>query len=370
MRLLLWVAAMLVALTLSPSLFAGTASVSGSSVSYVAAAGEANRVIAASDPAGVRIVDLGAPVVAGAGCTAVSGNEVLCGIGFLFNATVVVGVGDLNDFVLVSGLFSRVIERGGDGNDVLRNGSPADSFLIGAVGDDTLDGSQALDRLRGGLGDDLLRGRGGSDTADYSERTAAVRVDLDGVAGDGEAGEADTLTGIEEIAGGAGDDRLAGNGQDNFIVGGAGDDTINGLGGFDILRDGLGDDTLNGGVRGDLMGGGQGDDTVNGGVGEDSMRGGTGADTLNGGAGSDDLGGDVGSDIVDGGRGDDFFVGGGPGADTVRAGPGLDQIDGGPGPDTLFARDGRRDRVRGGPGVDRAHVDRRLDTVTLIESFF
>jgi Ca2+-binding RTX toxin-like protein len=352
MRPLLWVAVMLAALTLSPSLFAGTASVSGSTVSYVAAAGEANRVIAAADPAGVRIVDLGAPVVAGAGCPAVSGNEVLCGIGFLFNARVVVGVGDLNDFVLVSGPFFRVIERGGDGNDILRNGSPTDSFLIGGAGDDTLDGSRALDRLRGGLGDDLLRGRDGSDTADYSERTAAVRVDLDGVADDGEAGEADTLTGIEAIFGGAGSDRLTGNGRFNFISGGVGDDTINGLGGFDdILEGGPGDDTLNGGIGFDLMFGQLGDDTLNGGTNPDDLSGGTGADTLNGGAHSDGLSGGKGNDVLHGGQG-------------------RDRIGGGAGADTLFARDGTRDRVRGGAGADRARVDRRLDRVALIESFF
>lgn len=64
----------------------------------------------------------------------------------------------------------------------------------GGAGPDTLIGSTAADTLRGNGGDDLLDGRGGADvlaggngddTADYSSRTAAVTVTVDGTANDG-----------------------------------------------------------------------------------------------------------------------------------------------------------------------------------------
>jgi Ca2+-binding RTX toxin-like protein len=359
MRPFACVAVTFAALTFPPYSFAGTASVDGNgNVLYVAAAGETNRVIAAGDPAGVRIVDLGASIVAGTGCAAVSGNEVLCGSGFRPRVTVVAR--DLNDFVLVSGPFDSVREWGGGGNDVLKSGSFTNVLLSGGEGNDTLDGSAGDDRLRGGLGDDVLRGRSGLDVADYSDRTAAVRVDLDGIADDGEPGEADTLTGIEDIKGGAGNDVLTGDARFNLLSGGDGADTINGLGASDEILGGAGDDTLNGGADSDFMGGDLGDDTLNGGVGRDFMRGGLGKDTLNGGVGSEFImSGGLGDDTLNGGSGDDFAAGD-AGADRVR---------GGDGADTLFARDGRRDRVRGGQGADRARVD-RLDRVVEIESFF
>jgi hypothetical protein len=122
MRRILPVAAAAAALALPASSFAGTASVDGEGdVSYVAAPGETNHVIAVADPpADLRIVDTGAPVVAGAGCTAVSGNEVVCDVDFDFHFLVTVNVGDLNDFVLASGTF-LVRLLGGEGNDDLNS---------------------------------------------------------------------------------------------------------------------------------------------------------------------------------------------------------------------------------------------------------
>jgi Ca2+-binding RTX toxin-like protein len=382
------------ALTVPPASFAGTASVSTTTVAYVGAAGETNHVIAAEDPPGVRILDLGAPITAGAGCAAVTANEVFCPWRERLN----VAVGDLDDFVLVTMLSSRVTAQGGSGDDVLHNGrgpfTERSDFvlLIGGPGDDTLDGGGGPDRLRGGLGDDVLRGRGGFDVADYSERAATVTVDLDEVADDGEAGEADTLTGIEGVFGGSGDDRLTGSARSDSLVGGDGADTINGLGGEDSLGGGADADTLNGGGSSDFLGGGAGDDSLRGGAefdfvdgnaGRDTLSGevvsgGAGDDRLNGGAGGDHLGGGDGNDVLRAGGGGDRLIGGngsdvlaaGAGRDRVVGGFGRDEMAGGLGADTLLARDGWRDQVSGGLGTDEAQIDPGRDLRTSIERLF
>jgi Ca2+-binding RTX toxin-like protein len=379
-------AAAVAALAFPSSSLAGTATASDGFVSYVAAAGETNRVTVTGSLAGARVVDLGAPIIAGAGCAAVSANEAVCSRRFPFPRVRVV-VRDLDDFVLVSGA-PDIWMLGGAGNDVLNIGHPGRGVLSGGEGDDTLDGGAFNDYLRGGLGDDVLRGRGdddrlrgglgddvlrggpGADRANYSERSAAVRVDLDGVADDGGPGEADTLISIQEVAGGAGNDVLTGNAGFNALLGCGGADTLNGRGRFDVLSgDGWVKRTFTVMSCGDPSKVSSGDDTLNGGAGGDSLFGGPGEDTLNGGGGFDDLSGKSGDDTLNGGAVGDFLSGGG-GDDTLRGGHGRDSLHGHRGADTLFARDGQRDGVRGGTGTDRARIDPRLDTTALIELLF
>jgi Ca2+-binding RTX toxin-like protein len=100
-------------------------------------------------------------------------------------------------------------------------GSAATNVLYGGAGDDTLTGSLGADRLIGGAG---------RDTADYSDATTAVRLDL---TRGGSMG--DTYNSIENLSGSGFDDRLKGNGAANVLTGQGGDDTI---------RGGSGDDTL------------------------------------------------------------------------------------------------------------------------------
>jgi Ca2+-binding RTX toxin-like protein len=295
-----------------------------------AAAGEANHVIVVRDPRGSRIVDLGAPIAAGPGCVAVSANEVLCAATFFLRTTVTVG--DLNDFVLFAGGSNRTTLHRGAGNDAL-NSVMDFVFLVGGPGDDTLDGGGGAERFRGGLGDDVMRGRGGSDTADYSERTAGVTVDLDGVADDGEPSKADTLSGIETVVGGAGNDRLTGNASFNSLIGRDGADTLVGLEGEDLLGGGAGTDRLSGGATFDFLAAGSGDDRVYGGGGSDFMSGQLSIDILRGGLGRDDM-------------------------------------SGGRGADTFFARDRTRDRLLGGTGTDAAEIDQGLDRLREIELLF
>jgi hypothetical protein len=141
--------------------------------------------------------------------------------------------------------------EGGSGGDVLQGGGGSDSlnggasFLVGADGDDRLGGGRGADELVGGRGNDELdggpdadgmSGESGKDTVTYEDRTAPVRVSLNGIADDGEAGEGDNVrSDVEVIVGGEVDDTLFGNTDANTVNGGPGEDLIVG----DVDRDRL-----------------------------------------------------------------------------------------------------------------------------------
>ncbi|WP_161721485.1 cadherin domain-containing protein [Microvirga arsenatis] len=121
------------------------------------------------------------------------------------------------------------VETTGGGND----------HLIGNGLANVLRAYAGIDSLDGGMGDDTLDGGEGNDAALFSG-TAGATVDLrlQGTAQDTGYGF-DTLTGIETLVGGAGDDRFIGDGVANLL---------SGSGGNDILEGGSGDDTLDGGA--------------------------------------------------------------------------------------------------------------------------
>ncbi len=100
--------------------------------------------------------------------------------------------------------------------------------LVGSVAIDgrgnalsnTLVGNRASNVLNGGAGRDILDGGAGMDTADYSDRTTAVSIVLNGatnatatVGGKAE----DILRNIERINGGSAADRLGGDGLGNAL---------------------------------------------------------------------------------------------------------------------------------------------------------
>lgn len=150
---------------------------------------------------------------------------------------------------------------GGAGNNTLTGSAHADT-IAGGAGDDLLDGGEGNDLLEGGAGgdtltggagDDTLDGGEGFDTADYSAATAGVFANLLLGTAFGTGIGNDTLTGIEALKGGSGNDALvAGNGG-HLLDGGAGDDTLTG---------GTGNDTLVAGAGNDAVHGGGGTDTV------------------------------------------------------------------------------------------------------------
>lgn len=289
--------------------------------------------------------------------------------------------------------------KGGAKNDILNGTAFADrmqglgghDILRGYGGNDQLDGGNGDDRLIGGAGSDTLDGGGGVDTADYSDRTTRVEVTFSSPTqnsyGSGTAREydaagnlvgTDTLTGIENVTGGSGNDYIWGDGAANVLQGGAGDDEIVGYSGNDRIEGGAGDDLLDGGWDQDIIDGGEGIDTfffalspfqslnldlVTGRVhwtGDnpslydtlisiENARGTANDDTLRGDDGANILYGIRGSDLIEGRGGDDWLVGDWiaeqtiPGNDTLIGGDGGDWLQGGVGNDLLT----------GGAGADR-----------------
>ena len=107
---------------------------------------------------------------------------------------------------------------GGAGADTLV-GSAGTNVLRGGAGNDSLSGGGGNDTLDGGADADTLAGGSGTDTADYSTRSSGVNVSIDGVANDGEPGEADNVaTDVENLTGGSGADTLTGSGAANTLL--------------------------------------------------------------------------------------------------------------------------------------------------------
>lgn len=120
-------------------------------------------------------------------------------------------------------------------HDILRGfenvvGSMHDDRLIGDGRANLLSGGAGNDTLTGGLGPDTLAGGAGSDTADYSDRTGGVRLDLSHAGSGG-----DTYVSIENLSGSGFGDRIHGDDAANLLTGQGGADTLMGAGGDDTL---------------------------------------------------------------------------------------------------------------------------------------
>jgi Ca2+-binding RTX toxin-like protein len=209
-------------------------------------------------------------------------------------------------------------EGGGAEGDLV--GADVENLTAGS-GDDTLTGNASGNTLNGGAGDDtfiavaatgtdVFIGGSGIDTLDYSVRTRALSLTIDGKPTSGEPGENDTIDlTIENLIGGSGDDLLIGSAASNRLEGGPGNDTLYGMDGDDVLIGGAGNDTLYGG---------NGDDTflflsASGGEGHDTIYCGAGnGDTLDYGARSVDVTIDLrfGSTSTGSGSGDFVTIGG------------------------------------------------------------
>jgi serralysin len=322
---------------------AGTLSrVDATTLRYDADPGETNRIFVSTDSEGVRVIDTGATVTAGAGCTAPAAHEGHCAANQA-QTRLEINAGDQDDYVdILPGTLNLAIVDGGAGEDELIGG-----------------GARSGNWLEGGPGADILRGKA---TADYHRRTNPVTVTVgDDLANDGEAGEGDFVSSeIIAVFGGAGDDDLtilnsSGVQERTELEGGDGGDTLS------ILRrteagwifGGTGPDIIHNEALHGLVHGANGDDLIFGGDGSGQALWGEGGD--------DTLRGLDGDDNLFGNRGADIFL----------PGPGNDHVAGGHGPDTIFARDGQRDSLSGGPGKeDRARVDRGLDKIYDMEELF
>lgn len=261
---------------------------------------------------------------------------------------------------------------GGEGNDTL--GTPEGIGVLARsreAGNDAVNGGPGNDMLFPGPGPasmiadaDILAGGEGSDTVTYERRTEGVAVVQDGLAGDGQPGEMDSVgADVEVLVGGSADDVLTGTPGPDSIDGGPGNDQLFGLAGGDSLIGGRNDggaDLINGGPDADALEGNGGEDRLRGAAGGDAMAGGDGNDLeLIGGPGDDRMTGDNGDDRLQGGDGDDGVTGGG-GTDTAsypRGGPATVTLDGRSGD----GREGEDDNVQ--KDVENVVGDRQEDTL-------
>jgi Ca2+-binding RTX toxin-like protein len=324
---------------------AGTLSrVDAYTLRYDANPGETNRVFVSTDSDGVHLIDTGATVTAGAGCTAPSSNEGFCSAALKDQGSLrlQIAAGDQDDYVKVlPGTLGSVCIYGEAGGDELIAG--------GAVYNNVVDGGPGADTFEGAV------------MVDYHMRTNPLLVTIgDDLANDGEAGEGDNISseaiGVE---GGAGNDDMtvldSPSVQHHTVLEG-----VDGADHLSILRHtetgsifgGTGPDVIHNEARYGLVYGANGDDFIFGGPGPQGLEGFGGDDVIRGLGGADHLFGNR-------------------GADEFLPGPGKDLVAGGHGPDTIYARDGERDHVSGGPGkTDRARVDRGLDKVYDMEELF
>ncbi|MEU7909137.1 calcium-binding protein [Actinoplanes sp. NPDC049118] len=300
----------------------------------------------------------------------------------------------------IDGQWDNDFVGGDEGNDVLYggtgidhvNGQYGDDNLYGGAGGDWLQGDSGKDRVYGDAGHDFIYAHsvddapkdadyyaGGSDTdtVTYGSYRVAITADADGVQGDdGASGEHDTIAAdVEELFGGAGNDRLYGTAGDNYLRGYEGNDTILGGGGDDLLRGDEGKDQLDGQAGDDHL---LGDEPELYAVQADVLLGGPGVDAvsygsyttaisvdLDGARGDDGQAGEgdtVGSDVetIFSGSGDDHLTGndaankitGDDGDDVIRGGGADDWLFGGNGDDQLFGEAGD-DSLTGDDGVDR-----------------
>ena len=138
----------------------------------------------------------------------------------------------------------------GNANIILGNGS--NNTLSGLAGNDTLDG---------GFGFDTFDGGDGIDAVDYRFWNFGLTVNLaTGVASFEGNVPTESLTNIENILAGAGNDSITGSTAANSLDGGVGNDTMDGGGGNDTLVGGAGNDLLIASAGVDNLSGGDGDD--------------------------------------------------------------------------------------------------------------
>jgi hypothetical protein len=250
----------------------------GARLEYAAASGEPNALELAFADDVVALHDPGATISAGDLCTSASAHDVACRLDDASASgippMVVVQLGDLDDALAIVGTFPfAMTTNAGEGSDVIAGG-PKDDILDGGPGDDRLAGGDGGDRLIAGDGRDSLVGGGGDDALVGTEVAESVdsfdggagrdevdfrstRRALTVMLGDQGSGETDTFIGVEDVTGGAGDDRITGDAGPNKLDGGIGRNEISGAGGDDTIYGG-GDS----GPGGNLLSCGAGLDTI------------------------------------------------------------------------------------------------------------
>ncbi len=227
----------------------------------------------------------------------------------------------------------------------VNGGAGNDTFLANSAS------STGASPSTGGTGKDVFNGGGGTDLIDFSARTTAVTVVMDGKTVSGGAGESIVIgTDVENCTGGSGDDTITGNASANYLRGGAGNDTLYGLDGDDTLDGQAGDDRLYGGNGDDVFvfstSTSPGNDTVYCGAGSNDtldFSAVTGAVTINLGTGTSSTSAGSGSVTIGGTVDDCENAWGGSGTNTIT-GNSLDNI--------LDGNSGASSVLNGAGGVD------------------
>ncbi|QKE63903.1 retention module-containing protein [Aquipseudomonas campi] len=204
------------------------------------------------------------------------------------------------------------------GGDTLSGGSGND-FLYGGAGNDTLNGGDNNDQLTGGTGNDELNGGSGNDTYLFGlvdgVDTISDSADTDAIIINSSGSSLTGLSFLDSDTGSNGDLVIGINGQqitvvDHFDGDGEAVESITFSGGAQF-----GSYALSGLYN--LVADGSGDRS--GGAGNDILAGESDNESLSGGGGHDLLFGNGDNDSLVGGDGDDLLIGG-TGSDTMRGG--------------------------------------------------
>ncbi|MCP5084534.1 MAG: calcium-binding protein [Alphaproteobacteria bacterium] len=248
----------------------------------------------------------------------------------------------------------------GTGNDTVTGGT-LDDIINGDAGNDVLNGGTGADTLNGGDDDDTIIVADGGDAIDggagIDELQVSSNLDANINLDNGQTiigGASGTVTGIENVTTGGGNDVITGDAADNVINTGTGNDQVYVSAGTDTLNGGTGDNFL-------VARAGAAVATVNLTTGDASLAG-LGTSTISNfnsvitGDGNDNVTGNgVGNRLYV--HAGDNIVFGMAGSDDIIVGDGSNMVDGGADTDIL--------RFSSGPLVD---LEVNLDAGTLITS--
>lgn len=258
---------------------------------------------------------------------------------------------------------------------VIQGDANEPNYLEGTDAAETFDGQGGADLVEAAGGDDVVF-NGGQDRdmvlgGDGDDRLIAgnlMPLDWTGHA-DLAADQAANVLRSAFLDGGAGKDRILGEGGDDLLAGGAGEDLLIGAGGSDLL---VGDNLA--GSVGSSLWAFQGGDPGNIANGQEIVHGLVGmewdfasvdtgdADVLHGGAGIDYLFGEGGADSLYG-EADNDFLAGGHGNDDLFGGAGADLLQGDLDPQSNAAVQTGDDYLDGGDGNDRLRGNRGNDVL-------
>jgi len=238
-----------------------------------------------------------------------------------------------------------VVVGGAGGNNVLTTtASTTEVYFNGGSGDDTFTGGAAFDGILYSGATTSVIVNLGTTAITFGGNTVAGGRALD------EFGNTDTLSGIDYVQTGSGNDRVDGGALGETILTGLGNDTVNGGGGADRIFAGLGTNTLAGGAGSDTYYIESATDTITEAAGAangtaDTVRTALAtysiasfanvenleadsdiAHTFTGNTGANRIVGGAGGDTLNGGNGDDVLVGG-LGNNTLNGGNNFDTVD-------------------------------------------